>query len=225
MEAIGRLSIRPPSHFPAFAECFSTHEENSRQNGDGRKTGNRDRMTATGSTSPDASRTADRGDQRSRNEARDRCLLLLMFRHGLRVGGLPDETRPGGHRSRVLHVARLKVVIDDAATARRRAAGRPRMAQRTRTHETDRQGVLCERAAKAVAPVHSQPACENTAPPFPCPARPSAHAAPRLRLRPGDQGADTRLIQDYLGHRSIQQTVKYTATNSARLKSSGADFS
>jgi hypothetical protein len=26
------------------------------------------------------------------------------------------------------------------------------MAQRTRTHETDRQGVLCERAAKVVAP-------------------------------------------------------------------------
>ena len=28
-----------------------------------------------------------------------------------------------------------------------------------------------------------------------------------------DQGADTRLIQDYLGHRNIQHTVKYTATN------------
>ena len=32
-----------------------------------------------------------------------------------------------------------------------------------------------------------------------------------------DQGADTRLIQDYLGHRNIQHTVKYTATNPARL--------
>lgn len=28
-----------------------------------------------------------------------------------------------------------------------------------------------------------------------------------------DQGADTRLIQDYLGHRNIQHTVIYTATN------------
>jgi type 1 fimbriae regulatory protein FimB len=26
---------------------------------------------------------------------------------------------------------------------------------------------------------------------------------------PADQGADTRLIQDYLGHRNIQHTVKY----------------
>ena len=30
-----------------------------------------------------------------------------------------------------------------------------------------------------------------------------------------DKGADTRLIQDYLGRRNIQHTVKYTATNSA----------
>ena len=33
-----------------------------------------------------------------------------------------------------------------------------------------------------------------------------------------DQGADTRLIQDYLGHRNIQHTVKNTATNPARFE-------
>ena len=33
-----------------------------------------------------------------------------------------------------------------------------------------------------------------------------------------DQGADTRLIQDYLGHRNIQHTVQYTATNPARFE-------
>jgi type 1 fimbriae regulatory protein FimB len=32
-----------------------------------------------------------------------------------------------------------------------------------------------------------------------------------------DQGADTRLIQDYLGHRNIQHTVRYTAANPARF--------
>ncbi|MGP3147008.1 tyrosine-type DNA invertase [Serratia bockelmannii] len=32
-----------------------------------------------------------------------------------------------------------------------------------------------------------------------------------------DQGIDTRLIQDYLGHRNIQHTVTYTASNSARF--------
>jgi integrase len=33
-----------------------------------------------------------------------------------------------------------------------------------------------------------------------------------------DQGADTRLIQDYLGQRNIQHTVRYTATNPARFE-------
>jgi type 1 fimbriae regulatory protein FimB len=33
-----------------------------------------------------------------------------------------------------------------------------------------------------------------------------------------DQGADTRLIQDSLGHRKIQHTVRYTATNPARFE-------
>jgi type 1 fimbriae regulatory protein FimB len=33
-----------------------------------------------------------------------------------------------------------------------------------------------------------------------------------------DQGADTRLIQDYLGHRNIQHTVRYTAAKPARFE-------
>ena len=45
----------------------------------------------------------------SRNAARDRCLLLLMFRHGLRVSeacGL--KLAQVDIESRVLHVKRLK---------------------------------------------------------------------------------------------------------------------
>lgn len=33
-----------------------------------------------------------------------------------------------------------------------------------------------------------------------------------------ERGADTRLIQDYLGHRNIRHTVRYTASNAARFK-------
>ncbi|EBK8875974.1 pilus assembly protein [Salmonella enterica] len=32
-----------------------------------------------------------------------------------------------------------------------------------------------------------------------------------------DNGVDTRLIQDYLGHRNIRHTVRYTASNAARF--------
>jgi integrase len=38
-----------------------------------------------------------------------------------------------------------------------------------------------------------------------------------LQIKLADQGADTRLIQDYLGHRDIQHTVRYTAANRARF--------
>jgi len=33
-----------------------------------------------------------------------------------------------------------------------------------------------------------------------------------------DRGVNTRLIQDYLGHRNIRHTVRYTASNSKRFK-------
>ena len=33
-----------------------------------------------------------------------------------------------------------------------------------------------------------------------------------------DRGIDTRLIQDYLGHRNIRHTVRYTASNAARFR-------
>ncbi|MFO6295562.1 tyrosine-type recombinase/integrase, partial [Pseudomonas aeruginosa] len=32
-----------------------------------------------------------------------------------------------------------------------------------------------------------------------------------------ERGTDTRLIQDYLGHRNIRHTVRYTASNAARF--------
>src|SRR5512135_2737233 len=50
--------------------------------------------------------TATKG---SRNEARDRCLLLLMFRHGLRVSeALGLSLSQIDLEGRTLHVARLK---------------------------------------------------------------------------------------------------------------------
>ena len=80
----------------------------------------------------------------SRNEIRDRCLLLLMFRHGLRVSeacGLKlDQV---DMESRVLHVARLKGGLSTTHPLRGdELTSRERMAQRTRAHEADRQDVL-----------------------------------------------------------------------------------
>ena len=48
--------------------------------------------------------------QGARHERRDRCLLLLMFRHGLRVSELCGlRLSQVDLEERVLHVARLKL--------------------------------------------------------------------------------------------------------------------
>ena len=39
-----------------------------------------------------------------------------------------------------------------------------------------------------------------------------------------EQGMDTRLIQDYLGHRNIRHTVHYTAGNAARFARAWAKY-
>ncbi|MCZ5660451.1 tyrosine-type recombinase/integrase [Escherichia coli] len=59
-------------------------------------------------------------------------------------------------------------------------------------------------------------------------ARYSQRAGLRIKVHPhmlrhacgyalANQGLDTRLIQDYLGHRNIHHTVLYTASNPSRF--------
>lgn len=157
----------------------------------------------------------------SRNEARDRCLLLLMFRHGLRVseacGMRTDQVDLVG---RVLHVARLKrglstthpLRTDELRAIRVWLKQREGMAAGTnafflseRCRPLDRRTVwvLLRRYGKlAGIEVEVHPHMLRHACGFAL----------------ADQGADTRLIQDYLGHRSIQHTVLYTAANPARFE-------
>ena len=77
----------------------------------------------------------------SRNEVRDRCLMLLLFRHGLRVSEAcrmkldQVDTEKSG-------VARRPVegrAFHGAAATRRRSAGYRRIAERTRPDEAGRQ--------------------------------------------------------------------------------------
>ena len=157
----------------------------------------------------------------SRNEARDRCLLLLMFRHGLRVSeacGL--KMSQVDIESRVLHVARLKKGLSTTHPLRmdELRAIKTWLAERKRWNpETDaffvseRRQPLSRKTAWAAIRAYGEKAGLSVA----------AHPH-MLRHACGfalaDQGADTRLIQDYLGHRNIQHTVIYTATNPARFE-------
>ena len=157
----------------------------------------------------------------SRNESRDRCLLRLMFRHGLRVSeacGLKLDQVDS--ESRVLHVARLKRGLSTTQPLRSdelRAIGawlkdRARMKpagksffvseQRRPLHRSTVNLLLKTYSIAASLPLIAHPHMLRHACGFAL----------------ADQGADTRLIQDFLGHRNIQHTVKYTATNPARFE-------
>jgi type 1 fimbriae regulatory protein FimB len=161
----------------------------------------------------------------SRNEVRDRCLVLLMFRHGLRVSeacGLVLEQVDV--ESRVLHVARLKGGLSTThplrgdeiraikawlvVRARMKAPGKELgrsfflSERRKPLHRSTVNLMLHKYGEKARLPVGVHPHMLRHACGFAL----------------ADQGADTRLIQDYLGHRNIQHTVRYTATNPARFE-------
>ena len=157
----------------------------------------------------------------TRHAARDRCLLLLMFRHGLRVSeacGL--QLSQVDIESRVLHVERLKDGLstthplrgDEIRAIKAWLADRARMQPNTTAFFlSERRGPLSRKTAwvmirdygrRVGLPVEAHPHMLRHACGFAL----------------ADQGADTRLIQDYLGHRNIQHTVRYTATNPARFE-------
>lgn len=157
----------------------------------------------------------------SRNAARDRCLLLLMFRHGLRVSeacGL--ELSQVDIESRLLHVSRMKKGLsttqplraDEVKAIKAWLAVRSKMKPETDDFFlSNRRGPLSRKTAWLAIRKYGELAG------LPLPAHPHMlrHAC---GFALADQGADTRLIQDYLGHRNIQHTVIYTATNPARFQ-------
>jgi type 1 fimbriae regulatory protein FimB len=157
----------------------------------------------------------------SRNEARDRCLLLLMFRHGLRVSeacGL--QMSQVDIESRVLHVTRMKKGLSTTQPLRSDEirAIKIWLSERTKMKPgndaffiSERRTPLSRKTAWFAIRNYGELAKLSL------PAHPHMlrHAC---GFALADQGADTRLIQDYLGHRNIQHTVIYTAANPARFE-------
>lgn len=157
----------------------------------------------------------------SRHEARDRCLLLLMFRHGLRVSeacGLRlDQVDVD---SRVLHVSRLKKGLSTTHPLRSEEikAIKAWLAVRAKLKPSVREffvsqkrGALNRRSAWLAIRKYGELAGLE----LPTHPHQLRHAC---GFALADQGADTRLIQDYLGHRDIRHTVIYTAANPARFE-------
>jgi type 1 fimbriae regulatory protein FimB len=160
-----------------------------------------------------------------RNEIRASCLVLLMFRHGLRVSeacGLVLEQVDV--ESRVLHDARLKGGLSTTHSLRGNEIRSIKawLVERTRMKTPRRTFFLSERRK----PLHRSAVnllLRKYGEKAKLPVAVHPHIHPHiLRHAYGfalaDHGADTRLIEDYLGHRNIQHTVRYTATNPARFE-------
>ena len=126
----------------------------------------------------------------SRNETRDRYLVLLM-------GGLSTTHPLRGDKIRAIKAWLVE-------RARMKAPGRSFFLseQRKPLHRSTVNLALRKYGEKAKPPVAVHPHMLRHACGF-------ALAA---------QGEETRLIQHYLGHRKIQHTVRYTATNPARFE-------
>jgi len=144
-----------------------------------------------------------------------------MFRHGLRVSETCSlKLAQVDTESRVLHVSRLKnglstihpLRVDEIRAIKAWLIARAKMKPETETFfVSERRSPLSRKTAWLAIRTYGERAG------LPMPAHPHMlrHAC---GFALADQGADTRLIQDYLGHRNIQHTVRYTATNSARFE-------
>ncbi len=163
------------------------------------------------------------GAKLSRNPERDRCLLFLAFRHGYRVSeicSLPlDHVDIDG---RVLHVRRLKKGLSTTHPLRTDEIRLIKCWLKVRTEMNPPAKIKTVFISEQRKPLHRTTVnllikTASNAAHLPFTAHPHMlrHACGYALA---DQGADTRLIQDYLGHRKIEHTVKYTASNPARFE-------
>ena len=168
-----------------------------------------------------------------RTGLRDRCLILLMFRHGLRVTeACAMRMDQVDLESRILQVQRLKGGLSTTQPLRteeirllkgwmaererwlrqwRKSGGTGAALDRQALFLSARGTALSRKTFWALLRRYGELAGLSL-PPHPHMLR---HAC---GFALADQGADTRLIQDYLGHRNIQHTVRYTATNPVRFE-------
>jgi len=169
--------------------------------------------------SPDeARRVIDAAGRVGRQRERDQLLLTMMYRHGLRVSEAVDlrwtDFDLDVSRDRPFWVRRLKgskgtthTLEPDTARLLQRAKKRADgiyvfRSERGGKLSTDIVRVICERAGQAAG--------------FGFRVRPHMfrHAA---GFALAEEGTDTRLIQDFLGHKDIKSTVIYTETSQRRL--------
>ena len=169
--------------------------------------------------SPDeARRLIEAAGDVGRQRERDKLLLNLMYRHGLRVSEVVDlrwtDFDLDAPKARPFWVRRLKGSKDTVHTLEPDTVRSLRKARAESDGQyvfrSERGGPLSVDAVQSIV------------------ARAGKVAGLGVRCHPhmlrhacgfflAEAGTDTRLIQDYLGHRDIKSTVIYTETSQRRL--------
>ncbi len=152
-----------------------------------------------------------------RHGHRDSTMILIAFRHGLRVSELValrwDQV---DFKRSTLHVNRIKNGVDSVHPLR----GPELRALRKLNREypdtpylfvTERGGPITDHTVRKIV----ARAGENAEIPFPVHPHMLRHSC---GYKLANNGHDTRALQHYLGHKSIQHTVRYTELSSARFK-------
>ena len=157
----------------------------------------------------------------SRNGVRDYTMMLMAFRHGLRVSELVDvRMKDLDLETARIYVRRKKGGLSTHQPIEGDELRALRVWLREREQRTDASSpylFLSERGPmtrQAVNYLVAQAAKR---------AKLCFHVHPHmLRHSTGyylaNRGHDTRLIQDYLGHRNIAHTVRYTRTAASRFE-------
>ncbi|HBN5894381.1 TPA: tyrosine-type recombinase/integrase [Serratia marcescens] len=157
-----------------------------------------------------------------KNSIRDRCLLLMCFIHGLRVSELRAlRLQDIDLTSNRIHISRLKngFSVQHPIQPRERQALLNWLAQRANYPDAEAPWLFLSRHGGQI----SRQQLYRLMRMYGEMAGISVQVHPHmLRHSCGyalaDKGIDTRLIQDYLGHKNIQNTVIYTATNFERFR-------
>jgi type 1 fimbriae regulatory protein FimB/type 1 fimbriae regulatory protein FimE len=168
-------------------------------------------------TPDEAAKLIEAAATRGRWRQRDAAMLLITYRHGLRASEVCDlQWDAVDFKAATLHVNRAKggttathpLRGDELRALRTLRKANPHAAfmfvtERGTPFSVDGLNYLIKRAG-----VHAGI-------PFPVHAHMLRHATGYALA---NRGVDTRTLQDYLGHRSIQSTVRYTVLAPGRFK-------
>lgn len=181
-----------------------------------RKPTNVDRRSREYLTPQEVDQVITAARKMGRHSSRDAALILLMYRHGLRVSEAVSLRWDAVNlRQGLLHVHRIKngePAVHPLRGPELRALRQLRRAYSDTPYlfVSERGGPLTPRAVRHIV----LRAGEIAGLSFPIHPHMLRHAC---GFYLANKGIDTRAIQQYLGHRNIQHTVRYTALTPHRF--------